>query len=540
MKRSLFSIALAASCAAVAFADTQRVEGEILVKFTPSGAAMSQTYHRAIGAQQIGGLPDLGIQRDKLPTGVSIEKAVAYYKRLAAVEYAEQNSIYKKHATVNDPLYSQQYSPSRMTVDLGWDLTTGNSGVVVAVLDTGVDYNHPDLAGKVTKGKDWADNDADPMDVEGHGTHVAGIIGAKTNNGVGIAGIGYNVSILAIRVLGTGGGTAEWVAGGIKEATDKGADVINMSLGSASASQAIEDAVNYAWSKGVVIVASAGNDGVTDKNYPGAFEKVICVAATDKDDLKADFSNYGSDWVDVAAPGVQILSTVLNNDYENYDGTSMASPNAAGVASLLISYAGKGSITNTEVREIMESTATPVGNFVAKGRLNAFAAISAAFPPIFTSTVPNAAAMFDGKTSTGTVTSLKQNDNLHFSVTSRFVKDLGGIAGTEFTLPYDYSASRWLSGKLTFRSKAILNSTATVFIKRKSGEYTVLRSFALSGSEITRTVALPTNITPYLSGGKITMVIRSVYPSRYGNVTYTHSINSIGLEAKTSSKTGTP
>ncbi|MEZ0324337.1 MAG: S8 family peptidase [Fimbriimonas sp.] len=540
MKRCSITLALAISCAAMAAASTPHVPGELLVKFTPAGAALSQTYHRQIGAVQVGTIDSIGVQRVKLPAGVTAEQAVSYYNRLAAVDYAETNIILQKDASVNDPLYSRQYSVPRMNVNTSWDLTFGNDKVVVAVLDTGVDYNHVDLSGKVTKGHDWADNDEDPMDLEGHGTHVAGTIGAKTNNGVGVAGIGYNVSILAIRVLGIGGGTAEWVAGGITEATDKGADIINMSLGSASPSQAIEDAVNYAWSKGVVVVAAAGNDGSTSKHYPGAFEKVICVGASDKDDARAGFSNYGADWVDVAGPGVGVLSTVPGNSYQEYDGTSMASPNVAGVASLVISYGEKGQITNQEVRDILESTAVPVGNWVSKGRVNAYAAVSIAVPPIIDNRAPATARMFDGSTYTGTAANLATNDGVGFNVASRYVTQLGGVAGPEMGFAYNYPASRWLSGKFKFRSKGPIGSTATVYLKRNDGTYATLKSFPISGSYITQTAGLPSNITPYLNAGKITMVVRAVLPYRYGSQTFTYSMDSASMETRTSSKTVTP
>jgi thermitase len=496
-------------------------------------------YHRQIGATQVGTLDALGVQRVKLPKGVTPEQAANYYKRLGAVQYAEPNIILHKTATVNDPMYSRQYSAPRMNVNTAWDLTLGSDKVVVAVLDTGVDYNHPDLAGKVIKGKDWADGDTDPMDPEGHGTHVAGIIGAKTNNGVGVAGMGYNVSVLAIRVLGVGGGTAEWVAGGITEATDKGADIINLSLGSLSPSSSIEDAVNYAWSKGVVVVAGSGNDGGTAKFYPAAFEKAIAVGATDKDDFRANFSNYGADWVDVAAPGVGILSTTPGNNYEEYDGTSMASPNAAAVASLIISY-GEGQMTNQEVRDILESTAIPVGNWVAKGRVSAYSAVSLALPPIVQTAKPVSATMFDGSVSSGSVVSLAANDGAYFNVSSRYVQQLGGVGGPEMAFNYNFAASRWLSGKFTFRSKGPMGSTATVYLKRNDGTYTTLRSYPLSESALNRALALPTNITPYLSGGKITIVTRAVLPARYGANTFTFSVDSASLETKTSSKSTTP
>ncbi len=524
----------------MAAASVAHVPNELLVKFRPSGEAMSQTYHRQIGAVQVGVNDSIGVQRVRLPANVSPAQAAGYYRRLAAVDYAEPNIILYKTASVNDPMYARQYSAPRMNVNTAWDLTFGDDKVVVAILDTGVDYNHPDLMGKVTRGKNWADGNTDPMDTDGHGTHVAGIVGAKTNNGVGIAGMGYNVSLLAIKVLGAGGGTAEWVAGGITEAANSGADIINLSLGSYGNSKSIEDAVNFAWSKGVVIIAGTGNDNTSNRFYPAAYEKVIAVSATDKDDVRAGFSNYGADWVDVAAPGVAILSTTPGNTYQEFDGTSMASPNAAGVASLVISYGGKGQMTNQEVRDILESTTVPVGNWVAKGRVNAFAAVSIALPPIIQKSGPATAIMFDGSVSNGTAANLATNDAASFNVSSRYVAQLGGVAGPQLGFNYNYPADKWLTGKFSFRSRGPVGTTATVYLKRNDGTYLTLKSFPISNSYITRTVTLPSNITQFLSAGKITMIVRSVLPYRYGTQTFTYSMDMASLETRTSSKSTQP
>ncbi|HSI72063.1 MAG TPA: S8 family serine peptidase, partial [Fimbriimonas sp.] len=337
-----------------------------------------------------------------------------------------------------------------------------------------------------------------------------------------------------------GGGTAEWVANGMIEAADKGADVINMSLGASVGSKVEEDAVNYAWSKGVVVLAASGNDGQTSKFWPAAYDKVIAVGASDQSDNRAGFSNYGADWVDVAAPGVDVLSTLPGGQYGAASGTSMACPNAAGVASLIISYGEKGLITNQEVRDILESTAVPVGNWVAKGRVDAQAAVSIAIPPIIETKAPTEATMFDGSSFTGTAASLAANDNSFFKVNSRFVSQLGGVAGTQVSYSYPRPAKAWLGGKLTFRGSAVFNSTVSVYLKKTDGTFQLLKSFPASGSQITQQVALPKDITPYLQSSKITLVARAVLPYRYTTASFTYSMNSAILEAKSSSKLPNP
>ncbi|MEZ0326094.1 MAG: S8 family peptidase [Fimbriimonas sp.] len=522
----------------MAVAEMPHVPGEILVKFKPEGSALSQNYHRSIGARQLGGIPELGVQRVKLMAGMSLEKGLGYYKSLSTVQYAEPNGIWKADSSVNDPLYSKQYSGPKMKLPSAWDLTFSNDKVVVAILDTGVDYNHPDLAGKVIKGHDWINDDDDPFDDNSHGTHCAGIAAAKTNNGVGIAGMGYNSSILAIKVL-SGGGSGSWeaVASGILEAANSKADIISLSLGGAFASQVAEDAIKVAWSKGVLIFAASGNDGSASPHYPGAFVNCIAVGASDQNDLRAGFSNYGADWVDVAAPGVGILSTIPNNQYAEFDGTSMACPNAAGVASLVIAYSEK-TMTNQEVRAIIENSCDKIGNWISKGRVNAFVAVQNAVRPIIETRPASSVKLFAGKSFTGSVASLAKVDKVYYTAFSTMVSQLGGIAGPEVTFDYPYTASRFLGGTVNLRGNAVLNTTVSVYLKRNTGVYDLLGSAALTSTDKSIAIALPTSIAPYLSSGKLTLVARSVLPSRFGSSTYPFDLDFAAITTRTSTKTG--
>lgn len=306
----------------------------------------------------------------------SVADAVKEYEANPNVEYAEPNATYTASYVPNDPDYStKQYAPQKVGAEAAWDVTRGSSTVKIAVVDTGVDYNHPDLAGKVIKGKDFVTDDNDPMDENIHGTHVAGIAAASTNNGVGIAGLAPNVQILAERVLDAeGSGTLDDVAAGIRHAADSGAQVINLSLGGPIGSKTLEDAVNYASSKGSLVVAAAGNESTPVPSYPAYYEKAIAVAATDQNDQIAYFSNYGP-WVDVAAPGVDLYSTVPGGKYESLSGTSMASPVVAGVAGLLASQ-GKDA---AQIRTALESTSDKVtgsGTLFKHGRVNAGKAVT--------------------------------------------------------------------------------------------------------------------------------------------------------------------
>ncbi|WNB90851.1 S8 family peptidase [Bacillus sp. NEB1478] len=305
-----------------------------------------------------------------------VNAAIKEYKESGKVEYAEPNYTYHATWTPNDTYFSNgvQWAPQKVSAQSAWDITRGSSSVKVAIVDTGVDYNHPDLAGKVVKGYDYVSDDTDPMDLNNHGTHCAGIAAAATNNARGIAGMAPNVSILAVRVLdANGSGTLDDVANGIYYAVDNGAKVVSLSLGGTSGATSLQNAVNYAASKGVVVVAAAGNESTSAPSYPGYYSNAIAVAATGTNDTLASFSNYGS-WVDVAAPGVDIASTIRNGGYAYMSGTSMATPLVAGIAGLLASQGRSAA----NIRAAIENTADPVsgtGTYFSKGRVNAADAV---------------------------------------------------------------------------------------------------------------------------------------------------------------------
>lgn len=286
--------------------------------------------------------------------------------------YIEPDVKVKVQFVPNDPYWNLQWGPQVIEADWAWNTTTGNQTVLVAVVDTGIDYTHSDLSNYVSLGYDWVNNDTDPMDDYGHGTHCAGIIAATLNNSVGVAGLAQ-VQIMAEKVLDSWGyGYSDWIANGIIHAADSGADVISMSLGSYSDSELVHEAVRYAYNAGVLIVASAGNDNVNINAYPATYDEVIAVAATNDGDHKASFSNWG-EWIELAAPGVHIYSTVPWG-YEYASGTSMACPHIAGLAALILSqYPNK---TRDWLRIRLRYTCDDLGSvgfdvYFGHGRINA-------------------------------------------------------------------------------------------------------------------------------------------------------------------------
>ena len=291
----------------------------------------------------------------------------------------------------NDPDYNDTqlvYAPQQIDAEGAWDFTRGDQDLIVAVLDTGIDPSHPEFAGRLLPGWDFVNDDADPSDDQGHGTHVAGIIAAGIDNGIGMAGIAGDVKILPVKVLNdTGSGWWSDVSAGITYAADQGAKVINLSLAGEVDSFTLHDAISYAVSKGVTVVAAAGNDSSDTPVYPAAYDEVLALGATTYDGTRWSLSNYGPN-VDALAPGGLVWSTYWSADgsasYQFMSGTSMASPHGAGVAALM--YSRNSELTPQEVKDTILATATDMGDpgvdaLHGAGLINAHAAVAAVPTP---------------------------------------------------------------------------------------------------------------------------------------------------------------
>ncbi len=359
------------------------VANEILVKFKPGiSKKIREQVHQRLGALNQEDTYGNYYQAIKIKEG-TVKQMVDLYLRHAVVEYAEPNYIYKAYFTPNDPAFAVQWHLTQIKVERAWDISTGE-GVTVAVLDSGVNSAGPDgFGGRLVAGYS-AVNPLNPdftEDNNGHGTHVAGTIAQQTNNAAGVAGIAYNASVMPVKVLNRmGRGTTRQITDGIRWAADHGADVINMSLGGYGNSQALEDAVNYAFNRGVVLVAASGNEGATEVAYPAAYENCIAVGAIRYDEVVADYSNRGLA-LDIVAPGGDVAED-LNEDgyadgvlqetfrfsfagralgwwYPFWQGTSMASAHVAGVAALIIAV--NPGYTPDAVRDAISNTAKDLG-----------------------------------------------------------------------------------------------------------------------------------------------------------------------------------
>lgn len=325
----------------------------------------------------------------KVPQGRSLDEFMDEIKRNPAVRSVEPNGLVAAARVPNDPSYSQQaYWYGAMNLPASWEMTSGRADIIIAVIDTGLRYNHPDT-GNLVSGWDFVGGDNDPWDpgkpgqsISSHGTHVAGTIGAMTNNSIGVAGVNWNARIMPVRVLDTTGrGSWADVASGIRWAANAGADVINLSLGGDEGSTVLRDAVSYAAGRGTIIVAATGNDGFSSVMYPAAYPEVIAVGAAEKPNRVADFSNGGTG-LDLIAPGVSVYSTNYSastgHGYAYAQGTSMASPHVAGLVGLMLA----NGIPSSQVRQVLrETTIRPQDmlgwdTWFGYGFVNAYAAVT--------------------------------------------------------------------------------------------------------------------------------------------------------------------
>lgn len=404
-------------------------EGELIVKFK-SGvvAASSLKTNQVVGAtslKRFSIVPNL--EQVKLPVGLSVRDAIKQYMDDPNVEYAEPNYLKRAAMTPDDPLFSQQWGMSAVDAPGAWDIATGSSDVTVAVLDTGVDSTHPDLAVNVVQGENLVPKPnptTDTTDDNGHGTHVSGIIGAVGNNGVGVAGMIWSVHIMPVKFLdANGSGFTSDEIDAIDFAIAHGAKIINASFAGAGFDHSEYDAIAQANAAGVLLIAAAGNgsgsfcdilpgtDIDSSPCYPASFSNpndpnllnsglpalsnIISVASVDQSDDLASSSNFGLNSVQVAAPGINILSTVPlglsspfcnGSSYSGYEfcsGTSMAAPHVSGLAGLI--YSQNPNLSYAEVRSIILSSVDQLpslsGRIKTGGRINAFLAMTSASVP---------------------------------------------------------------------------------------------------------------------------------------------------------------
>jgi subtilisin family serine protease len=377
---SLIFLALAAVSIFAQNSANSFVEGELLIKY--KNGALSSRSAALVGKKfdlsVLEEFSELDWQRVKLPKGLSVKDAIARLADSPEIESAQPNYIYHLLATSNDPQLGNLYGMQKISAPLAWDLATGSANTVVAVIDTGIKYDHEDLAANMWRnpgeiwhngidddgngfvddyyGYDFFYNDSDPLDENGHGTHVAGTIGAVGNNNLGVVGVNWNVRLMAIKIYSPAGTdtTSAMLVNAynyVRMMKNRGVNirVTNNSYGGCNEAcgydQATKDAIDALGDAGILNVFAAGNSGQnleTTPFYPASYmsPSILSVAASTSADARSGFSNFGSTSVDLAAPGSLILSTIntSTSSYATLSGTSMASPHAAGASALLASY----------------------------------------------------------------------------------------------------------------------------------------------------------------------------------------------------------
>lgn len=371
-------------------------KNQIIIKRKLNDLSSAKSTITISAKDKVKSIKPLGVEIVQVPDNISVKDYMQKLSTDPTIEYMEPNYIrkvamleedYSKNqlenlkeyinsnihqsmsplkifeAGFNDPDLKLQYGITSINAQNAWSITKGDESIIIAVVDTGVDLNHPDLEANLVKGYTTVKGTLSPNDDNGHGTHVSGVIGAIADNGIGVAGLAPKCKIMPIKVLSAkGDGNDSDIAEGIVWAIDHGAKVINLSLGGGGAGRTLENAMLYAYNSNVLVIAAMGNNGANVKNYPAAYKNVVAVGASDVKNRIAPFSNYG-DWISVTAPGLKIYSTFptykvelsrynLSTSYAILSGTSMSVPYVSALAALILSK--NKNLSRAEVRKKIE------------------------------------------------------------------------------------------------------------------------------------------------------------------------------------------
>jgi thermitase len=461
MKRLLIALLLSLGLVGSSFS-AEFVPGRVLAK--PSSSATDASIEgalRSAGAREIGRVPQIGVRILRVPEKAEA-RVIAAFSKNPNFEFAEPDYLANIILTPNDPYYAAyQWHLPKVNAPAAWDSTTGSAGVTVAVVDSGVQATHPDLAGRVLAGYDFVNNDADPSDDNGHGTAVAGVAAAKGNDGIGVAGAAWNVSILPVKVMAANGsGSHSAIANGINYSADRGARIVNLSIGGTSSSRTLQSSVNYANSKGCILIAAAGNNGSSTTVYPAAYSGVTAVSALTPTDTLASFSSYGS-FVDISSPGEGITTSWVNGGYVTISGTSFSSPLVAGIAALALSV--NPSLSNTAVASLLTSNADDLGApgadiYFGAGRVNAGRVVSGATPvvdtaaPVTAVTNPKDGASIAGLRSV--TVSVASSDNVGVTKAELYINGRLTASSTSGNFNFSWNTSKLAKGTYQLQSKA--------------------------------------------------------------------------------------
>ena len=449
-----------------AFADAPFVKGELLIQQSlKAPQANVDTALKANGCEVLEDLSSIRVKRIRVPEK-NFDKVKAALAKNPNFTFVEENFIGQGMVIPNDPSFPSQWHHTKIMSPSAWEMGVGSTAIPIAIIDSGVDPTHPDLAAKLQPGHNFLGNNNDTHDVLGHGTAVAGSAGAIANNAKGVAGIAWNNPIVPLVVLDASDyATYANISSAIIYAVNNGIKVINISIGGSGYSSTLNNAVDYAWNNGALVFASAANYNNSTPYYPAACTHAIAVAATDSADNKASFSNYGS-WITLAAPGAYILTTNNGGGYGYWNGTSFSSPLTAGLAALIWSI--NPQFSNQKVLDILETTADDLGasgfdNIFGHGRINAYNAMMEAmnYQPVVDSEAPTVALTtpFNNESVSGNIAiSVTAQDNVAVERVDFSVNGVMIASDTAAPFATTWNASNAAGGVYTIEARAFDSS----------------------------------------------------------------------------------
>ena len=405
MRNFLVAIAFALLLSSVTIAQGNKPQfapGQIIVQERAgANTASVSSVLTLVGGKLLKNIPQTKHHVISVPEG-QVDRVIAALQQTGLFSVVERDGLASAVATPNDPSFGSQWHLAKINAPTAWSSTVG-SAQPIAVIDSGVYTTHPDIAPRISGGWNFLTNSSNINDDFGHGTATAGTLGAVTNNATGVAGVTWSNPIMPLLVVdSTGYASYSNIASAIDYAADHGARIVNISIAGTTSSATLQSAVDYAWNKGTVVFAAAGNNSSSTPMYPAYCNNVVAVAATDSNNALASFSNYGS-WIDLSAPGLNILTTTGTSGYGYWYGTSFASPIAAGVGALVL--AAKPSLSAQGLVSILEQNTDNIGSssIFGYGLVDAGKAVAAALATVVVTPTVTVASPSGGATVTGTV-----------------------------------------------------------------------------------------------------------------------------------------
>jgi subtilisin family serine protease len=503
-------------------AGNDHVPGRLLLQARPG--ADSKAVDQALagfGARKERIISQLGTLQIQVPEAAADQVAAAL-SRSGLFTFVERDYVAQAQQTAptavtpNDPDFPSEWHLAKIQSPYAWSITTGTSGVILGIIDSGVDPNHPDLASKLVPGWNFLTGTSNTADVQGHGTAVAGAAAASTNNGMGVSGVAWSNKIMPlVAVDSTLYASYSNLASAITYAADNGVRIIVITAAGSTASSTLQSAVDYAWSKGAVIFASAGNNSTSAPYYPAACNHVVAVSATDQNDNLTSFSDYGS-WIDLSAPGINIYTTELGGGYWVCWGTSFSAPIAASVAALALSR--QPTLTNSALVSLMEQNADDIGaagwdQYYGYGRVNAYRTVTAASSTSLSDITPPSVSIsspLSGSTVSGTI-QIQGSATDNVGVTNvAFYVDSQQIAQTA-TSSYSFS----------WNSTSVANGSHSITIKASDAAGnigTASVTVTVQNASVKDTQAPVVTVTSPTNGAKITALSLQIAVSATDNV----------------------